>query len=75
MPGYYSRLTREMKCLNCGDVLDNNVEEFCSRACELEALYEEQATCKSCGGDGRGEENLKGEIGPCRRCYGTGYIQ
>lgn len=73
MSGHYSYGT--FKCQNCGNILDNKTEDFCDRQCELEALYEIEATCSACGGDGRGEENLRGEIGPCRKCFGTGYMQ
>lgn len=63
------------RCRECGDYLDNNLDSFCSRQCELDAAYTAQCLCRTCAGTGRGKENIKGEWPSCRKCQGTGYTQ
>jgi DnaJ-class molecular chaperone len=66
---------RVRRCLNCNDYLDQHtLEEYCSRECHLEALYDRELTCKSCHGSGQGAENANGEWTECRRCLGTGIL-
>lgn len=62
------------RCLNCNDDLDPFAEDYCSRACELEAMYEQEATCRSCDGSGRIENVDRGDWRDCRKCQGTGYV-
>lgn len=66
---------RAFRCKNCGDNLDVTQDEYCSRECELESLYEKNMECKYCEGSGRGPDNSKGEWTTCRKCCGTGYNQ
>ena len=65
---------RVRRCANCNDDLDAYSNEiYCGKECMLEAMYEQEMTCKACNGDGQGVETAKGEWDICRRCQGTGY--